>query len=122
MGAKVTSVKTEHSRGAVSPQTIEALSQQHWNREAHSHYANARVSFSNDVCTPLRSHPYLVYSTSLNVDSITHGVCLLLGIFLFRINNRKLSSEDQMGGQTLVGVRAVVRVPVAKSVSPVSRQ
>jgi hypothetical protein len=53
-------------------------------------------------------------TASLDIESIAHGVCLLLGIFLLRICNRELSFEDQMRGQASMGVRAVVGVPVAK--------
>lgn len=110
-----TSVKVENSRGALSK-----LLKRY--RRDPSLCAKTRVSFSNDVCTPLRAHPDLMNTTSIHVDPIAHAVCLLFGIFLFRIGNRKLTFDDQMGGQALVGVRAVVGVPVAKSVSPVSRQ
>ena len=80
-----------------------------------------RISFSNDVCIPLGSHPDLVYTSSLDVDTITHGVCLLFGVFLLGIRDGQLSFENQVRGQASVRVWRVVGVPVA-SVSPVSRQ
>jgi hypothetical protein len=62
-----------------------------------------------------------VNTTSLDVDSIAHGIGLLLRIFLLRIRDRQLPFENQMGGKASVGVWTVVGVSVAK-VSPVSRR
>lgn len=84
--------------------------------------ANIRISFSNDVCTALRSHPDLVDATSLDIDTITHAVCLLLGFFLLGIRDRQLPFENQVRGQASVGVGTVVGVPVARNISPVSRR
>jgi hypothetical protein len=110
-----TSVKVEHSRGALSK-----LLKRY--RRDPSQSANTRISFPNDVCTAFRSHPDFVHATSIHVNSITHTVCLLLRISLLRIGNRKLSFEDQMRGQALVRVRAVMGVSCGEIVSPVSWQ
>ena len=74
-----------------------------------------RVSFSNDVGTALRSHPHLVDTTSLDIDTIAHSVCLLLGTFLLWISHCELSFADQMRRQASVGVWTVVGVPVANN-------
>jgi hypothetical protein len=58
-----------------------------------------------------------VDTASLDVNSIAHAVCFLLGVFLLGIGNRELSFEDQMGRQESVRVRAVVGVPVANCLS-----
>jgi hypothetical protein len=79
-----------------------------------SQRANIRISFSNDVCTALGPHPHLVDTASLDVDSIAHGICFLLSIFVLGISNRELSFQDQMRGQACVGVGRIVGVPVAK--------
>ena len=55
-----------------------------------------------------------MYTASLDIDTITHGVCFLLGIFLLGIRDGQLSFEDQVRGQASVRVWRVMGVPVAK--------
>ena len=50
--------------------------------------------FSNHIGAPLWSHPYFVCTTGFDIDSITNVICLLLGIWLFRIGNSQLALKD----------------------------
>lgn len=52
-------------------------------------------------------------ASGIDIDSITSAVCFLLGILLLRICDGQFALQDQMRGQALVGMRAIIGVPVA---------
>lgn len=55
--------------------------------------------------------------SSLDIDSLTHSICLLLGIRLLGIGDGQLALGDQVGSQASVGVWAVMVVSVAMLLS-----
>ena len=73
-------------------------------------YLTRLLSFSNHVLTPLITHPNLMYSASLDVNSTTHAERLPNRLLVLRIRDRERTAANQMGRETVVRMRGVVCV------------
>lgn len=67
-------------------------------------------SFPNNICASVTSHPDLMYSSGVHVNSGAPGKGLFRGRCVFRIRDRELASSDQMRCQTSMRMRWIVGI------------
>lgn len=72
-------------------------------------------SFTNNICTAITSHPYFVEPASIDINSVSHGKGHFLGTLIIRVCDGQLPSQDEMGGETRMGMRTVMSIAAATS-------
>lgn len=69
------------------------------------------ASFSNDIGTSLIANPYFMHAAGVYVDTVADAISNLVGVLVLGISDGKVPTQDQMGCQTTMRMRGVVRVP-----------